>query len=92
MKNEKPVLGFDKFLMMALLKEGPLNKEELWEKTILFLSLIWYQQLPDKGQPLTEQLFFKVASIRSKMEDGRASKATGSPEEEMKKLIEKGWV
>ena len=92
MKDEKPVLGFDKFLMMALLKEGPLNQEELWEKTILFLSLIWYQQLPGKGQPLTEQLFFKVASIRSKLEDGRASKATGSPEEEMKKLIEKGLV
>ncbi len=92
MKDEKPVLGFDKFLMMALLKEGPLNKEELWEKTILFLSLIWYQQLPGKGQPLTEQLFFRFSSIRSKLEDGRADKATGSPEEEMKKLVEKGWV
>ncbi|MGB9977731.1 cation diffusion facilitator family transporter [Methanobacterium sp.] len=92
MKDEKPVLGFDKFLMMALLKEGPLSQGELWEKTILFLSLIWYQQLPDKGQPLTEHLFFKFASIRSKLEDGRADKATGSPEEEMKKLIEKDWV
>ena len=92
MKDEKPVLGFDKFLMMALLKEGPLNQEALWEKTILFLSLIWYQQLPGKGQPLTEQLFFKVASIRSKLEDGRASKATGSPEDEMNKLIGKKWV
>ncbi len=92
MKDEKPVLGYDKFLMMALLRDGPLNQDELWEKTMLFLSLIWYQQLPGKGQPLMEQLFFRLANLRSKLEDGRASKATGSPAEEMEKLAEKGWV
>lgn len=42
MKNEKPVLGYDKFLMMVLLKEGPLDLDKLWEKSMLFLSLIWY--------------------------------------------------
>jgi Co/Zn/Cd efflux system component len=92
MKKEKPVLGYDKFLMMALLKEGPLNQDELWEKTMLFLSLIWYQQLPGKGQPLMEQLFFRFTRLRSKLEDGRASKATGSPAEEMEKLILNGWI
>ena len=92
MKEEKAVLGYDKFLMMAILKEGPLSLGELWEKSILFLSLIWYQQLPGKGQPLTEQLFFKFARLRSRLEDERADKATGSPEEEMEKLIGKGLV
>lgn len=53
MDDNKPVLGYDKFLMMALHK-GPLSLDELWEKSILFLSLIWYQQLPEKGQPLAE--------------------------------------
>ncbi len=92
MKDEKPVLGYDKFLIMALLRDGPLNQDELWEKTMLFLSLIWYQQLPGKGQPLMEQLFFRFAQLRSRLEDGRASKATGSPAEEMEKLIGNGWV
>ncbi len=92
MNDDKPVLGYDKFLMMALLKEGPLNLAKLWEKSILFLSLIWYQQLPDKGQPLMEQLFFKFTRLRSELEDGRASKATHGAEAEMDKLIEKGWV
>jgi Co/Zn/Cd efflux system component len=92
MNDDKPVLGYDKFLMMALLKEGPLNLAKLWEKSILFLSLIWYQQLPDKGQPLMEQLFFKFTRLRSELEDERASKATHGAEAEMEKLIDKGWV
>lgn len=92
MKNEKPVLGYDKFLMMAILKEGPLSLDELWEKSILFLSLIWYQQLPEKGQPLSEQLFFKFTHLRSKLEDGRVSKATRSTEAEMEKLMEIDWI
>jgi len=41
---------------------------------------------------LMEQLFFRFARLRSRLEDGRADKATGSVEEEMEKLIEKGWV
>lgn len=92
MEKEKPVLGYDKFLMMALLKEGSLSLDELWEKSMLFLSLIWYQQLPEKGQPLSERLFFKFARLRSDLEDRRASKATHGAEVEMEKLIEKGWV
>lgn len=88
----KPVLGYDKFLMMALLKEGALDLEKLWEKSMLFISLIWYQQLPGKGQPLIEQLFFRLARIRSDLEDGRADKATHGAETEMNKLIDKGWV
>jgi Co/Zn/Cd efflux system component len=92
MKNEKPVLGYDKFLMMALLKEGPLSLAKLWEKSILFLSLIWYQQLPDKGEPLLERLFFRATRLRSELEDGRADKATHGAKAEMDKLIEKGWV
>ncbi len=92
MTDEKPVLGYDKFLMMALLKEGPLSLSKLWEKSMLFLSLIWYQQLPDKGQPLAEQLFFKFAHVRSELEDGRAEKVIQGAEVEMSKLIDKGWV
>ncbi|HML04500.1 MAG TPA: cation transporter [Methanobacterium sp.] len=92
MSEEKPVLGYDKFLMMALLKEGSLSLDELWEKSMLFLSLIWYQQLPEKGKPLSERLFFKFAKLRSDLEDGRANKATHGAEIEMEKLIEKGWV
>ncbi|MBI5679361.1 MAG: cation transporter [Methanobacterium sp.] len=92
MKDEKPVLGYDKFLMMALLKEGPLSLDKLWEKSILFLSLIWYQQLPEKGQPLAERLLFTLSHVRSQIEDGRASKATHSTEAEMEKLIDDGLV
>lgn len=92
MNDEKPVLGYDKFLMMALLKDGPLNWEELSEKTMLFLSLIWYQQLPGKGEPLLEKLFFKVTELRSKIEDGRAKKETQDVKDEMEKLIDKNWV
>ena len=91
-KNEKPVLGYDKFLMMAILKEGPLDLGKLWEKSILFLSLIWYQQLPGKGQPLTEKLFFNLLRLRSKLEDEKANKATHGVEGELNKLIEKDWV
>ncbi len=75
MKNGTPVLGYDKFLIMALLRDGPLNQDELWEKTMLFLSLIWYQQLPGKGKPLMEQLFFRLSNLRSRMEDGKTSKS-----------------
>ena len=90
--GEKPVLGYDKFLMMALLKEGPLSLGKLWEKSILFLSLIWYQQLPGKGQPLMERLFFRFTRLRSELEDGRADKASHGAKAEMDKLIDKGWV
>ena len=92
MNEKKPVLGYDKFLMMALLKEGPLSLSKLWEKSMLFLSLIWYQQLPDKGQPLMEQLFFRFAHVRSELEDGRAEKVIHGAEAEMGKLIKKGWI
>ena len=92
MEKEKPVLGYDKFLMMAILKEGPLSLEELWEKSILFLSLIWYQQLPEKGQPLMERLFFKATHLRSELEDVRNDKSNHSAAVEMDKLIKKGWV
>lgn len=91
-KIEKPVLGYDKFLMMALLKEGPLSIDELWEKSMLFLSLIWYQQMPEKGRPLMERLFFKFTHLRSELEDGRLSKATHGAKAEMDKIIDKGWV
>ena len=92
MEKEKPVLGYDKFLMMAILKEGPLSLEELWEKSILFLSLIWYQQLPEKGQPLMERLFFKATHLRSELEYVRNDKSNHSAAVEMDKLIKKGWV
>lgn len=90
--KDKPVLGFDKFLMMALFKEGPLDLLRLREKSILFISLIWYLQLPDKGQSITERLFFTFAELRSKMEDGRKSKSIHGTEAEMNKLIELGLV
>ena len=63
MEKEKPILGYDKFLMMAILKEGPLSLDELWEKSMLFLSLIWYQQLPGKGQPLNGKIIFQSYSF-----------------------------
>jgi len=92
MKAEKPILGYDQFLMMALLKEGPLSLEELWEKSILFISLIWYQQLPEKSHPLMEKLFFKLARLRSRLEDGRENKKIQATNVECEKLIKKGWV
>lgn len=92
MEKEKPILGYDKFLMMAILKEGPLNLEELWEKSMLFLSLIWYQQLPGKGQPLMERLFFKATRLRSELEEVRNDKSNHGAEIEMDKLIKKGWI
>ncbi len=88
----KPVLGYDKFLMMALLREGPLTLEKLWEKSMLFISLIWYQQIPEKSQPLAERLFFKFTHVRSQIEDGKAEKASRGAEGELNKLIDKGWV
>lgn len=91
-ESEKPILGYEKFLMMALLKEGALDLGKLSEKSMLFLSLIWYQQLPEKGQPLVEQLFFKFAHLRSELEDGRPDKATHGAKTEMNKLIEEGFV
>jgi len=91
-KKGKPILGYDKFLMMVLFRDGALNLEKLMEKSMLFLSLIWYQQLPEKGQPLMEQLFFKFAHFRSELEDKRADKVIYGAETEMDKLIEKGWV
>ena len=92
MSDDKPALGYDKFLMMAILNDGPLSGDKLWEKTIIFISMIWYQQLPEKGQHLSERLFFKFTHIRSEMEDKRARKETYGVEEEMEKLIENGWV
>ena len=91
-KKEKPVLGYDKFLMMALLKEGSLSLEKLWEKSMLFISLIWYQQIPEKGQPMMERLFFKFAHLRSELEDDRKDKVILGAEAEMNKLIDKGWI
>lgn len=87
MKAEKPIAGYDQFLMMALLREGPLSLEELWEKSMLFISLIWYQQLPKKGQPLMERLFFTFSRLRSKLEDGREDKKIQATDVECEKLI-----
>lgn len=92
MKTDKPILGYDRFLMMALLQEGPLNLEELQDKTVLFLSLIWYQQLPDKDKPLMERLFFTLSHLRSELEDRGEDKRVRGTEIECEKLIEKGWV
>lgn len=92
MENKKPILGYDRFLMMALLKEGPLKLDELEDKTILFLSLIWYQQLPEKDQPLMERLFFTLSHLRTEIEDERDSKKVGATRDECEKLIDSGWV
>jgi len=92
MENKKPILGYDRFLMMALLKDGPLTLEELDDKTILFLSLIWYQQLPEKDQPLMEKMFFTLSHLRSEIEDERKSKKVGKTADECQKLIDNGWV
>jgi len=92
MKTDKNILGYDRFLMMALLKEGPLTLEELDDKTILFLSLIWYQQVPEKGEPLMERLFFTLSHLRSELEDERKDKRVGKTEDECAKLIVYGWV
>jgi Co/Zn/Cd efflux system component len=89
--DNKPVLGYDKFLMMAI-HQGPLSLDELWEKSILFLSLIWYQQLPKKGQPLAERLVFTLSHMRSHLEDGITRQASQGTEKEMVKLIDDGWV
>lgn len=90
--GEKPILGYDKFLMMALLREGPLSLEKLREKSILFISLIWYQQIPEKGQPLAERLFFQFTHVRSQLEDGKADKTSHGTEAELNMLIDRGWV
>lgn len=92
MESKKPILGYDRFLMMALLKEGSLTLNELNDKTMLFLSLIWYQQLPEKDQPLMEKMFFTLSHLRSEIEDERSSKKVGKTEEECKKLIDNEWV
>lgn len=92
MKTDKNILGYDRFLMMALLKEGPLTLEELDDKTILFLSLIWYQQVPEKGEPLMERLFFTLSHLRSELENERKDKRVGKTEDECEKLIDYGWV
>lgn len=39
MDNKNTILGYDRFLMMALLKDGALTLEELDDKTILFYLL-----------------------------------------------------
>lgn len=85
-KPLKPILGFDKFLLMALLKDGPLDLWRLKEKSILFISLIWYLQLPDKEQNFMDRLFFRMAELRSRVEDGRSSKAIHGTEAELEKL------
>lgn len=92
MEDKKPILGYDRFLMMALLKEGPLTLEELDDKTMLFLSLIWYQQLPEKDQPLMEKLFFTLSHLRSEIEDERSRKKIGKTDDECQKLIDNGWL
>lgn len=89
---KKPVLGYDKFLMMAILKDGPLNIWKLSEKSILFISLIWYQQLPDKGQGFIERLFFKLSRLRSQVEDGKAGETIHGTHAELNNLKERGWV
>lgn len=89
---EKPVLGYDKFLLMALIKEGPIPMEKIWEKSMLFISMIWYQQIPEKDQSFTERLFFKFSQLRSELEDGRTDKGSLGAEAELNKLIDKGLV
>jgi Co/Zn/Cd efflux system component/predicted transcriptional regulator len=90
--TEKPLLGFDKFLMMALLKEGPLNLWILMEKSMLFISLIWYLQLPEKDHNFVERLFFTIAELRSRIEDGKSDRSIHGTEAELNKLVEKGLV
>lgn len=90
--TKKLILGFDKFLMMAILKEGPIPLWNLKEKSMLFISLIWYQQLPGKGQPLAEKLVFELSSLRSRIEDGRQEKSINGTEAEINKLVDAGFV
>lgn len=48
--NGKTLVGFDKFILMALYVEGPLSLTQVDDKTIIFISSIWYQQWNEKDK------------------------------------------
>jgi len=53
------LIGYDRFLLMALFKEGPLSLLELEEQSMIFISKIWYQQWEDQTN-ITEKLILDI--------------------------------
>ncbi len=41
-KEEYKPIGYEKFILMAILKSGVINLNELEDTTIVFISSIWY--------------------------------------------------
>ncbi|BBL61225.1 MAG: cation transporter [Methanobrevibacter arboriphilus] len=73
--NGKTLVGFDKFILMALYVEGPLSSTQVDDKTIIFISSIWYQQWNEKDKSFLNSIidsvertryFFKRDSVDSK--------------------------
>ena len=64
MDKNKPLIGYDKFLLMALYKENPLSVMDLNDKTVIFISKIWYQQWHEDNKSSLETTFTYLSRLR----------------------------
>lgn len=62
--KDKPLIGYDKFLLMALYKENPLSVMDLNDKTVIFISKIWYQQWHEDNKSSLETTFTYLSRLR----------------------------
>lgn len=64
MDKNKPIIGYDKFLLMDLYKENPLSVMDLNDKTVIFISKIWYQQWHEDNKSSLETTFTYLSRLR----------------------------
>lgn len=62
--NGKTLVGFDKFILMALYVEGPLNLTQIDDKTIIFISSIWYQQWNETDKSFLNSIIDNIERLR----------------------------
>lgn len=62
--KNKPLIGYDKFLLMALYKENPLSVMDLNDKTVIFISKIWYQQWHERNKSSLETSLTYLSRLR----------------------------
>ncbi|MBZ9570616.1 cation transporter [Methanobrevibacter sp. TMH8] len=71
--NGKTLGGFDKFILMALYVEGALSLKQINDKTIIFISSIWYQQWSEKDKSFLNSVIDSIEKARYFFKKGHAN-------------------
>ncbi len=92
MAQQDGIVGFDKFLLMALFKEGAMSLRALERRTIIFLSRIWYLQSRTGQRSIAQDLIHHLSGVRYHLRHRSPSMEALDTESECRKLTGMGLV